>query len=263
MWAARAKWASKQLHSSGRLFLAGGMNASAAEDAVHQLRASAPGVFARGFHKAWWGRQFDVHWLGVPVIKNPFDLWIYQEIIHSVRPDLLIEAGTHKGGSAYFFASLFDLIGKGRVVTVDIEDDVTRPAHDRIRYIKGSSVAPETIEHLMAEARPSASVMVVLDSDHSAQHVRRELDVLSPLVTVGSYVVVEDTNINGHPVDSRHGPGPAEAVRSFLSGRTDFEVDRRQERFLVTHNPGGYLRRVRPAAEDAWSRPGVTEGANR
>ena len=245
----RARWAIKRLRSSVRAFRAGGLDVSAARSAVDQLRSSAPGVFAREFHKIWWGRQFDVRWLGVPVIKNPFDLWIYQEIIHAVQPDLLIEAGTHRGGSAYFFASLFDLIGNGRVVTVDVQTLPDRPQHDRIRYVTGSSVSPEIVELLCGEAAASSSVMVVLDSDHSAPHVRRELEALSPLVTVGSYLVVEDTNINGHPVFREHGPGPSEAVQSFLASRDDFEPDRRQERFLVTHNPGGYLRRVRAPTE--------------
>ncbi len=88
-------------------------------------------------------------------------------------------------------------------------------------------------------------MMVVLDSDHSRDHVRAELEALAPLVTVGSYLVVEDTNINGHPVLPEFGPGPWEALQEFMEGNEEFEVDRGAEKFYVTMNPGGYLRRVR------------------
>ena len=85
--------------------------------------------------------------------------------------------------------------------------------------------------------------MVVLDSDHSQENVLRELEVYAPLVTPGQYLVVEDTNVNGHPVLPEHGPGPYEAVQQFLAGTSDFEFDPQCERFLFTQNPGGWLRR--------------------
>ena len=87
--------------------------------------------------------------------------------------------------------------------------------------------------------------MVILDSDHNRDHVLKEMELYSPLVTRGSYLVVEDTNINGNPVLADFGPGPAEAVREFLQHHNEFEVDRNMEKFYMTFSPGGYLRRVR------------------
>jgi cephalosporin hydroxylase len=183
------------------------------------------------------------YWLGVPLQKSPLDCWIYQEIIADLRPDLIIETGTDLGGSALFFASICDLIGRGRVLSIDV-----RPPppihHDRIRFIEGDSTSDEVIAKVRTAARQSARTMVVLDSDHSQRHVRRELDRYAEFVDVGSYLVVEDTNVNGHPVLPEHGPGPFEAVQEFLRDRPDFQVDRAREKFLLTYFPEGYLKRI-------------------
>jgi cephalosporin hydroxylase len=223
------------------------MDRSPVRNAVRKLRSSVRSPLAREFNRLWYDEKLwtDIRWRGVPVLKNPCDLWIYQEIIHEVKPDLIVETGTYDGGSAYFFASLFDLVGNGRVITIDVEERPDRPVHDRVRYVTGSSIASDVAKLLADEVKTSSTVMVVLDSDHAASHVKRELEVLSSFVTVGSYLVVEDTNVNGHPVYPEHGPGPAEAVRSFLKGSSDFVSDTRLERFLLTFNPGGFLRRVR------------------
>jgi cephalosporin hydroxylase len=181
-------------------------------------------------------------WLGVPVQKLPLDLWIYQEILFETRPELVIETGTASGGSALFFASLFDLLGHGRVVSIDIKERPERPTHERISYLLGSSVSAEIIEHVREQAKGARSVMVVLDSDHRLEHVLEELRRYSPLVTPGAYLIVEDTNLNGNPVYPEFGPGPAEAVHEFLAETRDFVVDREREKLLLTFNPGGYLR---------------------
>lgn len=191
-----------------------------------------------------WKNTF---WLGVPIWKNPKDLWIYQEILWDVRPDLIIETGTNLGGSAYFFASLLDLIHRdapARVITVDIMRRKGQPEHPRIEYVKGSSVAPEVVAQLRAAAASAQVVMVVLDSDHHRDHVLAELRALHDLVTPGSYLCVEDTNINGHPVNPFFGPGPWEAVDQFLAEQPQFEPDRSREKFMETFNPRGYLRRA-------------------
>jgi len=187
----------------------------------------------------------DTRWLGIPVMKTPFDLWNYQEILATLRPGVLIETGTAKGGSALFFASLFDLLGMGRVVTIDIEPDSERPHHDRITYLLGSSTAPETVEGVEKEIRNCGNVMVVLDSGHSMQNVLNELQIYSRYVSLGSYLIVEDTCVNGHPVSPRYGPGPMEAVKAFLRMNDSFVSDGRDRKFLMTFNPGGYLRRVK------------------
>jgi len=184
-------------------------------------------------------------WLGVPLEKYPTDLFIYQEIISETKPDLIIEAGTYKGGSAFYFASLFDLLGHGRVVTIDIEDRPERPKHPRIEYLLMSSTSDEAVRRIKSEIRPDDRVMVSLDSNHTADHVFKELQIYAPMVSKQCYLVVEDTNINGHPVYGSFGPGPMEAVQKFMAGNKDFEIDRSREKFKLTVSPNGYLRRIR------------------
>jgi cephalosporin hydroxylase len=181
-------------------------------------------------------------WMGVPCLKCPFDLWTYQEILHQLRPGLVIETGTDLGGSALFIAHMMDLVGYGEVVSIDIAP-AARPVHPRIRYVLGSSIEPSVIAGIV-ENRPEEVRMVILDSDHSEAHVSRELELLSPHVTVGSYLIVEDTNINGHPTYPTFGPGPWEAVQAFLRSHPEFVVDNSREKFLLTFNPGGFLKRV-------------------
>jgi cephalosporin hydroxylase len=160
-----------------------------------------------------------------------------------------METGTLFGGSALFMATIMDVIGHGRVITIDHEDKPGRPLHPRISYWHGSSVDAG----IVAEAHKAAAVgrtMVVLDSDHSEAHVLREISCYSPLIRVGDYLVVEDTNVNGHPTYAEYGPGPTEAVEKFLAGSDEFVIDERCEKFLLTLNPKGYLRRVRPGKEN-------------
>ena len=191
-------------------------------------------------HEKTWTQTF---WRGHKVLKCPLDLWIYQELLVETRPDLILETGTFGGGSAYFLASVCDLLGHGEVVTVDIDHQQGLPQHERITYVLGSSVADEVLADVGQRARDAERVMVILDSDHSRDHVLHELGLYGPLVTPGCYLVVEDTNINGHPVVPRFGPGPMEAVTAFLETTDDFEVDRSREKLLLTFNPSGDLRR--------------------
>lgn len=185
------------------------------------------------------------HWMGVPTLKHPCDLIALQEIVAAVRPALIIETGTAYGGSALYSAHLCDLLGHGQVLTIDLEPAPSLPAHPRITYRVGSSVDPEIITYARERAvRCSGPVLVLLDSDHHQPHVAAELDAYAPLVTVDSFVIVEDTNINGHPVLPEFGPGPQEAVAEFLASRSDFRVDAMPERFLISMHPGGWLRRV-------------------
>ncbi len=198
------------------------------------------------FHRQYYesGVWRNTFWLGVPAQKCPLDLWIYQEILFETRPEVIIESGTDAGGSALFLASICDLIGTGRVVTVDMQDNPRRPRHPRISYVLGSSVAPETINLVKESIEPSARVLVVLDSDHQKDHVLNEMRAYADMVTPGSYLIVEDTNVNNHPVSEDFGPGPMEAVEEFLESRTDFVPDREREKFFLTFNPKGFLRRL-------------------
>ncbi len=188
-----------------------------------------------------WDRTF---WLGTRTMKCPLDLWVYQEIIHERRPDLIIETGTESGGSALYLACVCDLVQRGRVITVDIEDKEGRPRHPRVQYLLGSSISEEVVAQVRGQVGDRDTVMVILDSDHTRDHVLEELRLYSGFVTPGSYLIVEDTNVNGHPVYPEFGPGPMEAVDVFLKEHRQFVVDKSREKFYMTFNPKGYLRRV-------------------
>lgn len=208
--------------------------------------------FHRLYYQRWLERARDtinLSWLGHEVLKCPLDLWIYQELLVRTRPDVVIETGTKFGGSALFLATIFDLIGHGRVITIDIEVQPLRPMHPRIIYLDGSSIDPAVVAQVR-ETVGSQRAMVVLDSDHRAGHVYQEMTAYSPLVQVGDYLIVEDTNVNGHPAYPDFGPGPMEAANKFLSENDEFMVDTRCERFLMTLNPKGYLRRTKPRASN-------------
>jgi cephalosporin hydroxylase len=186
-------------------------------------------------------------WLGVPVVKCPLDLWVYQELLFRLRPELIVETGTHRGGSALFFASMCDVIGTGRIITIDIRElhehiRPSRPPHQRITYMTGSSTDADVVAAVREAAEPASTVLVTLDSGHGRDHVLEELRLYAPLVTAGSYVIVEDTNLNGWWPD--WGPGPLEAVRGFLREDDRFVVDRTLEKYFMTFNPSGYLRRL-------------------
>ncbi len=195
-------------------------------------------------------------WLGIHALKNPLDLWIYQEIIYELRPDIIIETGTANGGSALYLASIYDLVngkdGIGEVISVDIEN-IARPQHKRIRYLLGSSISQgiiDTIRNIIdkeiKEKNKELKIMVVLDSDHTKNHVLNELRLYSKFVTKGQYLIVEDTNI-GHPASPWFGPGPMEAVMEFFKEpgvNNEFFIDKSKEKFYLTFNPNGYLRRL-------------------
>ncbi|MGH3031631.1 MAG: CmcI family methyltransferase [Gaiellaceae bacterium] len=201
------------------------------------------------FHKLYYeSRQRtwkNTFWLGYSAEKCPLDLWIYQEILFETRPDVVIETGTAAGGSALFLATIFDVLGSGIVVTIDIDEVPSRPVHPRVEYVVGSSTEETTVERVRTFVRPGLGVMAILDSDHSKDHVLGELRHYGELVTPGKYLVVEDTNVNGHPVRPDFGPGPMEAVEEFLAENEAFEIDPEREKFFMTFNPGGYLIRRR------------------
>jgi cephalosporin hydroxylase len=203
------------------------------------------------FHQIYWRETngthwtLNVNWLGYRATKCPFDLWTYQEIITETKPELIVESGTRHGGTSLFLANMLDLIGSanGRVITIDVVRDPALPVHPRIEYLNGSSLDAPIASRIKAAAKGKRT-MLILDSLHDEDHVANELRLYNEIVTPGCYLIVEDTNVNGHPVNPEHGPGPGEAVAAFLQTTKAFEVDRNRERFLMTLNPGGYLRRV-------------------
>jgi cephalosporin hydroxylase len=190
--------------------------------------------------KSWGSTKF----LGTPIQKCPFDLFTYQEIIFDIKPDLIIEAGTAFGGCALYMATICDSINKGEIVTIDIKDFEGKPAHKRIKYLLGSSTSDEILDQIREFVKGKDKVLIILDSAHNKEHVLKELHLYSEMVSVGSYIIVEDSNVNGHPVFPEHGPGPMEAIEEFMKSTNNFEIDKSREQHFVTFNPNGYLKRT-------------------
>lgn len=194
-----------------------------------------------------WEKQT---WLGVPFYKLPMDALIIQELIFKIKPRYIIETGTCFGGSALFYASICQLLGYGQVITIDkvekkIELSQTTQFLFDNRVIKfiGSSLNQRIIKQIYSVARNQKN-MVILDSWHSKEHVLKELELYSNLVSVGSYLIVEDTHVNGHPIQWEYGEGPYEAVEEFLKKDSTFVIDKDCEKLLISFNPNGFLRRV-------------------
>ncbi len=201
-----------------------------------------------------WGERSGTSWFGYQTWKCPLDMWIFQEIIFEIKPDLIVEAGTAHGGSTLFFAHMLDLLGHGKVYSIDTNSDynitsdvvTNRPKHPRITYIKGSSIDPAIVERVKQEVTQlKLRVLVDLDTDHKKDHVLKEMNLWSPIVTVNSYLIVEDSNVNGHPVEPDYGPGPFEAIEEWIQSHPDFVIDHSREKFFATFNPNGYLKKVR------------------
>jgi cephalosporin hydroxylase len=192
------------------------------------------------------GNFASTNWLGTPIWQNVLDLWTIQETIAEVHPALLIETGTHHGGSALFYAQLMDLLGAGRVLTIDIVNKHQNVEHPRIDFLNGSSTDPRIVERVReAASAAEGPVMVILDGNHDRDHVAQELELYGPLVTPGSLLLSQDGVIDTVWFFRDTRPGPLEANRAFLSRHPEFEYDReRNERFGITHHPVGWLRRL-------------------
>lgn len=186
-----------------------------------------------------------VTWMGVPARKNVLDAWVYQQIIHEVRPEIIIEIGNAEGGSTRYLANLLDLVGKGEVFAVDIDHSIFRGHHPRITLVTGDSLAPETLARVEELARDRQG-LVIHDGDHSREHVLGDLRAYAKFVRQGSYFIVEDTIIDLFRAGDGLGSvnGPLGAVEQFLCEDARFQVDKDREYFLLTYNPRGYLKRV-------------------
>jgi cephalosporin hydroxylase len=199
------------------------------------------------FVEAYWQSQAwrRTQWLGRTVANAPADLVTYQEIIHEVRPDWIIETGTANGGRAAFLASVCDLEDLGHIVSLErrLADDL--PVHPRITYLTGMAHEADVVDQVRAIVGPAPRALVILGTRGGAMRMHREFDAYAPFVPVGSYLIVEHTVLNGYPVEGSFGPGPHEAVRRILTLNGDFVADNERERHGVTFNPSGYLRRVR------------------
>lgn len=204
--------------------------------------------------------SYNFTWLGRPIIQFPQDIVAMQEIIWRVRPDLIIETGVARGGSLILYASLLELIGgAGQVLGIDIDirehnrlEIENHPLAQRVSLLQGSSVDELLVSQVRQLAAQQACVMVVLDSNHTHEHVARELALYAPLVTRGSYLVVFDTVIEDMPEDFfpnrpwGKGNNPKTAVREFLRATDRFVIDQEyNSKLLITVAPDGYLRCVK------------------
>lgn len=198
-------------------------------------------------------------WMGVPIIQLPADIMATQEIIWTTKPEIIIETGVARGGSVLFMASLLELAGHGKVIGIDVDirahnrDTIEKhPMSKRVALIEGSSTAPDVLARVKAEIGAAKSVMVVLDSDHSRDHVLAELRAYGPMVTSGCYLVVADTLLGRleeqqTPRKRSHvwlkGNEPLAAVEAYLKETDRFSVDPViNGKLILASSPGGYLR---------------------
>jgi len=206
-------------------------------------------AFHRLFYRSPWTWGLTT-WRGHPMWKAVTDAWIYQQILWDIRPDLIIETGTGHGGTALFLADLLELfqVEHGVVATIELHPE-KYPAieHPRVIRFTGSSTSLDTVVTIHHLASTRKRVMVILDSDHSPAHIWSELVSYAPLVTPGSFLIVEDTNLGVVvPHESgEHVPGPHDVIGPFLAAHPDFEQEALAERYLLSFNHGGYLRRKR------------------
>jgi cephalosporin hydroxylase len=180
----------------------------------------------------------DTFFRGRRILKPPTDLHAYHEVIWERRPTAIVECGTHEGGSALFFAAQFEAWDTGHVITIDLESCDLE--HDRVTKLIGSSTDKTTIDAVRKLLLSVGQrVMAVLDSDHSPEHVAREMELYAALVTPGQYLVVEDTF--QYEYNGRQNHLEREVVDPFLEKHPEFTRDARPERFGPTFHPGGWL----------------------
>lgn len=205
--------------------------------------------------------SYNFSWMGRPIIQYPQDMVAMQEIIWSLKPDLIIETGIAHGGSIIYYASLLELIGKGEVLGIDIDIREhnksaieKHPMFRRIKMIQGSSIDPAIVAAVKQHTEEKESVLVVLDSNHTHEHVLAELEMYSPFVTLNSYIVVYDTIVEylpdnympGHIRPWGIGDNPMTAVKTFIETTDGFEIDKSfNNKLLISVAPDGYLKRIK------------------
>lgn len=205
-----------------------------------------PDDLRNGFVAAYWRSRGwrRTEWLGHQAHNAPTDLLTYQELVHDIRPDWVIETGTRTGGRALYLAGVCDLLDTGRVISVGAREDDELPQHPRITYVPGRAHDDDVVARVAEIAGPDCNGLVILGTRGARRRMHREFEVYAPFVPVGSYVVMEHTVLNGYPVDASFGPGPFEALRRIMNTRGDFVADSTREKHGLTFNPGGFLRRV-------------------
>jgi cephalosporin hydroxylase len=208
------------------------------------------------FYKVYYEpERLKTSFLGIASLQYPTDNWAMQEIISEIKPDFIVETGTNAGGTALFYATILEKVNdQGKILTVDVHEHDPRVVNfpmwkERVEFFLGSSVAPEVVEKISSRVR-GKKVLVTLDSLHTKEHVLKEMNLYWQLVSLNSYLVVQDTQLMGHPIPlsiyTHEGKeGPWEAVQEFVTTNKNFIIDRSRERFLLTANPSGYLKRVK------------------
>jgi cephalosporin hydroxylase len=200
--------------------------------------------------------SYHFSWLGRPIIQYPQDILAIQEIIWKTKPDLIIETGIAHGGSLILSASMLELIGKGEVLGIDIDirkhnkqEIEKHPMFKRITMIEGSSIDIKIIKKVQEFAKNRKKIMVILDSNHTHDHVVKELQAYSPLVSKGNYLLVFDTIIEDVPEEYSENRSwginnnPKTAVKQFLKKNDRFKIDKKiEEKLLFTVAPSGYLK---------------------
>lgn len=207
---------------------------------------------------AWQNKMdYDVTWLGIPIMQNPYDIILMQELIFDLKPDVIIETGIAHGGSLIYYSSLVELLGKGKVIGIDIDiRDHNRkliekhPLIKRVTMIEGNSTDKQVIDKIKKLFKKGDKILVILDSNHTKKHVYTELNVYKDIVTAGSYIVVFDTFIpclgDLRSLASFKNNSPMEAVRLFVKRNKDsFVIDKSYNKFLVSSCPNGFLKRLR------------------
>lgn len=204
--------------------------------------------------------SYNFSWMGRPIIQYPQDMIAMQELIWEIKPDLIIETGIAHGGSLIYYASLLELIGHGEVLGIDIDirshnrqEIEKHPMFKRINMIEGSSISKETLENVSQHTAGKSKILVTLDSNHTHEHVMKELELYSPFVSVDSYMVVFDTIVEDLPEGyfAQHRPwgignNPKTAVYEFLKKNDSFQIDHTiDNKLLISVAPEGYLKRIK------------------
>ena len=217
---------------------------------------------AKQFNNASNSAQYSYNfsWMGRPIIQYPQDMIAMQEIIWDIKPDLIIETGIAHGGSLIYYASLLELVGAGEVLGIDIDirehnrkEIEKHQMFKRIKMISGSSINKDTIEKVKAHAEGKKKILVILDSNHTHDHVLKELELYSPFVSLSSYIVVFDTIVEDLPEGyfSQQRPwgignNPKTAVSEFLQKNNQFIIDESiDNKLLISVGPSGYLKRIK------------------
>jgi cephalosporin hydroxylase len=223
-------------------------NIDAKESALNFIKSSAKNKYTYNFS-----------WMGRPIIQYPQDIIAMQELIWEIKPDLIIETGIAHGGSLIFYASMLELIGNGEVLGIDIdirkhnkEEIENHSMYKRISMIQGSSISQEVINQVKQKAENKNKILVILDSNHTHEHVLQELKLYSKFISIESYIVVFDTIVEDLPNDFFNdrpwgkGNNPKTAVWEFLNENKNFEIDYSIEsKLLITVAPDGFLRRIK------------------